>query len=62
MRDLKGLAFFNSHLALDFSFTSTPEISDSTMALYLNGTIFNNSRGYDIPTSEITDVTIDKQS
>lgn len=62
MRDLKGLAFFNSNLALDFSFTTNPDISDSTMALYLNGTIFNNSRGYDIPTSEVTDVAIDKQS
>lgn len=57
-----ALAYFNDHLAFDFSFTSPAVISDTQMALYLNSSLYDNARGYQIPSSPVDDLQINTTS
>ncbi len=41
-----GLAYFNDHLAFDFSFTSPALVTDTQMSIYLNSTLYDSNRGY----------------
>jgi hypothetical protein len=46
LNDMNGLGFITDDVAIDYSFTAQPEVTDSTLALYLNGTVFNKTAGY----------------
>lgn len=54
----EGLAYLTKELAFDFTFDSEPQISDTTMALYLNASMYNITSGYRIPGTEINDIEI----
>jgi len=42
----------------DLTFTSDPVITESGMALYINGTVFRPNKGYSIPQVAIADVQV----
>lgn len=50
-----GFVHLKDNLFLDFSFASNPTISDSTMALYMNATSYDNTTNeYEIPEEDVS--------
>eukprot|EP00347_Sterkiella_histriomuscorum_P013831 403363197 len=59
----QGLVHFKGDLFGDFTFTSPAVITDTTLAMYLNGTIFDQKLGqYRIPQETSTDVEVQTTS
>lgn len=57
-----AFAYFNDNFAIDFSYSGPTEITDSQMALYINGTLFDSERGFLVPGTSIVDIKVDKGS
>lgn len=58
----EGLAPLTENLMADFTFSSLPIITDSTLAMFLNATIYDSKLGYRIPMESVSDVQIQTTS
>ena len=46
------------NLGLDFQFPADPIFTDTQMGLFLNATLFNQSIGYKVPATQISDLSV----
>jgi|LauGreDrversion4_2_1035121.scaffolds.fasta_scaffold322334_2 hypothetical protein len=51
-----GVLSLGNGLAIDLQFPSEPAVTQNTIGLFINATIFNQSRGYKVPNEPVNDV------